>query len=182
MTSTIETRPSLVQRMRGMRVEALGFALVGASGVVVNFGLFWILNHVLGLAPLRSNVGATVVAIASNYLGYRYWLYKDRDAASRKREITLFLLFSGIGMAIETGTLEFTQHVLGLGTSLELLGGKFLGLVVATVFRFVSYRTWVFKAMPELAEDPAPVQGAAPAVVQEAELLLAAEERPALAN
>ncbi|GLW54045.1 GtrA family protein [Kitasatospora phosalacinea] len=180
MTSTIETRPSLVQRMRGMRLEALGFALVGASGVVVNFGLFWILNHVLGLAPLRSNVGATAVAIASNYLGYRYWLYKDRDAASRKREITLFLLFSGIGMAIETGTLEFTQHVLGLGTSLELLGGKFLGLAVATVFRFVSYRTWVFRAMPEPAA-PGAVQET-PAVVQEAELLLAAEERPALAN
>ncbi|MFC8718910.1 GtrA family protein [Kitasatospora sp. NPDC057198] len=174
MTSTIETRPSLAQRLRGMRMEALGFALVGASGVVVNFGLFWILNHVLGLAPLRSNVGATAVAIASNYLGYRYWLYRDRDAASRRREITLFLLFSGVGMAIETGIMEFSQHVLGLGTSLELLGGKFFGLVVATVFRFVSYRTWVFKAMPEL-EDPG--------VVQQAELLLAAEEeRPALAN
>ncbi|GLW74419.1 membrane protein [Kitasatospora phosalacinea] len=173
MTSTTETRPSPLRRLSGMRMEAIGFALVGASGVVVNFGLFWLLNHVLGLAPLRSNVGATAVAIASNYLGYRYWLYRDRDAASRKREITLFLLFSGIGMAIETGVLEFTQHVLGLGTSLELLGGKFLGLVVATVFRFVSYRTWVFKALPEL-EDPE--------VVQEAELLLAAEERPALAN
>ncbi|MFE1321926.1 GtrA family protein [Kitasatospora phosalacinea] len=173
MTSTTETRPSPVQRLRGLSVEAMGFALIGASGVVVNFGLFWILNNVVGLASLRSNIAATVVAIATNYLGYRYWLYRDRDAASRKREITLFLLFSGIGMLIETGTLGFTQYVLGLDTSLERLGGKFLGLAIATVFRFVSYRTWVFKAMPEL-EDPE--------VVQEAELLLAAEERPALAN
>ncbi|MFF4341526.1 GtrA family protein [Kitasatospora sp. NPDC001540] len=173
MTSTIETRPSLLQRLHGLSAEAVGFALIGASGVVVNFGLFWILNNVVGLALLRSNIAATVVAIATNYLGYRYWLYRDRDAASRKREITLFLLFSGVGMLIETGTLGFTQYVLGLDTSFERLGGKFLGLVVATVFRFVSYRTWVFKAMPELEE---------PEVVQEAELLLAAEERPALAN
>ncbi|WP_245194727.1 GtrA family protein [Kitasatospora phosalacinea] len=173
MTSTIETRPSPLQRLRGLRMEAFGFALIGASGVVVNFGLFWILNNAVGLASLRSNIAATVVAIATNYLGYRYWLYRDRDAASRKREITLFLLFSGVGMLIETGTLGFTQYVLGLDSPVERLGGKLLGLAIATVFRFVSYRTWVFKAMPEL-EDPE--------VVQEAELLLAAEERPALAN
>jgi len=173
MTSTTETRPSLVRRLRGLSMEAVGFALIGASGVVVNFGLFWILNNVVGLASLRSNIAATVVAIATNYLGYRYWLYRDRDAASRKREITLFLLFSGVGMLIETGTLGFTQYVLGLDTPLERLGGKFLGLAIATVFRFVSYRTWVFRALPEL-EDPE--------VVQEAELLLAAEERPALAK
>ncbi|RKE19373.1 GtrA family protein [Streptomyces sp. TLI_171] len=174
MTSTIiEARPSLLQRLRGLSTEALGFALIGASGVVVNFTLFWVLSNGFGLASLRSNIAATVVAIATNYLGYRYWLYKDRDAASRRREITLFLLFSGIGMLIETGTLGVTQYVLGLDTPFEKLGGKFLGLVIATVFRFVSYRTWVFKAMPEL-EDPE--------VVQEAELLLAAEESRTLAN
>ncbi|MEV4560568.1 GtrA family protein [Kitasatospora sp. NPDC049285] len=155
MTSSTEARPSLVQRMRGLSTEALGFALIGATGVVVNFGLFWFLTNGFGLASLRSNVAATLVAIATNYLGYRYWLYKDRDAASRKREITLFLLFSGIGMLIETGTLGFTQYVLGLDSPFEKLGGKVLGLVVATVFRFVSYRTWVFKALPELEESEA---------------------------
>ncbi|MEV7217453.1 GtrA family protein [Kitasatospora cineracea] len=173
MTTSTETRPSLTQRMRGLSAEAIGFAVIGASGVVVNFGLFWILTNGVGLASLRSNIAATLVAIATNYLGYRYWLYRDRDAASRKREITLFLLFSGIGMLIETGTLGFTQYVLGLDTPFEKMGGKVLGLVVATVFRFVSYRTWVFKALPELEE---------PAVVQEAELLLAAEPSRTLAN
>ena len=64
--------------------------LVGLSGVAVNFVVFLICINGLGLASLRSNIAATLVAITTNYLGYRYWLYKDRDAASRKREITLF--------------------------------------------------------------------------------------------
>ncbi|GAA2752547.1 hypothetical protein GCM10010440_69040 [Kitasatospora cinereorecta] len=161
------------QRMRGVSLEAVGFALIGLSGVVVNFGVFWICVNGLGLASLRSNIAATVVAIATNYLGYRYWLYKDRDAASRKREITLFLLFSGIGMLIETGVLGFSVYVLGLDSHYEQLGAKVAGLAVATVFRFVSYRTWVFKALPDLEE---------PEIVAEAELLLAAEDRPAYTN
>ncbi|MCP2310010.1 GtrA family protein [Kitasatospora paracochleata] len=173
MTTSTEPRPSLNQRMRGVSLEAVGFALIGLSGVVVNFAVFWICVNGLGLASLRSNIAATVVAIATNYLGYRYWLYKDRDAASRKREITLFLLFSGIGMLIETGVLGFSVYVLGLDSHYEQLGAKVAGLAVATVFRFVSYRTWVFKALPDLEE---------PEIVAEAELLLAAEDRPAYTN
>ncbi|MFG2819005.1 GtrA family protein [Kitasatospora sp. NPDC048365] len=175
MTTSTEPRPSLTERLRGMSPEMLGFAVIGLSGVVVNFAIFWVCVNGLGLASLRSNVVATVIAIATNYLGYRYWLYRDRDAASRQREITLFLLFSGIGMLIETGVLALSRYGLGLDGHYEQLGAKVVGLGVATVFRFVSYRTWVFKAMPELAE-PEVVAGPEPEVVAEAELLLAAEE------
>ncbi|GAA5000573.1 GtrA family protein [Kitasatospora paranensis] len=169
MTTTTAPKPSLVQRLRGMSGEVVKFGIVGLSGVVVNFLVFWVCINGLGLASLRSNVAATLVAIATNYLGYRYWLYRDRDAASRKREITLFLVFSGAGMLIETGVLACSVYVLGLDTHIEQIAAKLVGLAVGTVFRFVSYRTWVFKALPEPAE-PAEV-------VAEAELLLASEER-----
>ncbi|MER7667702.1 GtrA family protein [Kitasatospora sp. NPDC096128] len=167
-----------MQKVRGIRGEVVKFGIVGLSGVVVNFAVFWVCNISMGIAPLRSNIAATVIAIATNYLGYRYWLYRDRDAASRKREITLFLVFSGFGMLIETGVLGFSQYVLGLDSNFEKMGAKVVGLAIATVFRFVSYRTWVFKALPETVE---PVQPAATAVdgqelAAQAELMLAAEQ------
>ncbi|MEV4616487.1 GtrA family protein [Kitasatospora sp. NPDC049258] len=173
MTTTTAPKPSLVNRVRGVSGEVVKFGIVGLSGVVVNFIVFWACINGLGLASLRSNVAATLVAIATNYLGYRYWLYRDRDAASRKREITLFLLFSGAGMLIETGILGFSVYVLGLTTHVEQLAAKVVGLAAGTVFRFFSYRTWVFKALPELAEPAEPE-----AVVAEAELVLAAKRQP----
>ncbi|WP_371497392.1 GtrA family protein [Kitasatospora sp. NBC_00374] len=169
MTITTAPKPSLVQRLHGISGEMIKFGVVGLSGVAVNFAVFWICINGLGLASLRSNIAATLVAIATNYLGYRYWLYRDRDAASRKREITLFLLFSGAGMLIETGILGFSVYALGLTTHLEQLAAKVVGLGAGTVFRFFSYRTWVFKALPELTEPE-------PAVVTEAERLLSAEQ------
>ncbi|MFF9667544.1 GtrA family protein, partial [Streptomyces althioticus] len=108
MATTAASKPPLVQKLRGLTGEVVKFGIVGLSGVVINFAVFWVCINGLGLASLRSNIAATVIAIATNYLGYRYWLYRDRDAASRKREITLFLVFSGIGMLIETGVLAFT--------------------------------------------------------------------------
>ncbi|MFI6845312.1 GtrA family protein [Kitasatospora sp. NBC_00085] len=172
MATTEASNPSLAQKLRGLKGEVVKFGIVGLSGVVVNFALFWICINGLGLASVRSNIVATVIAIATNYLGYRYWLYRDRDAASRKREITLFLVYSGIGMLIETGVLGFSRYVLGLGSNYEQLGAKVVGLAVATVFRFISYRTWVFTATPEpeTAEEPGSELAA------QAELMLAARE------
>ncbi|MED7952261.1 GtrA family protein [Streptomyces sp. BE20] len=194
MATTTASNPSLAQKLRGMSGEVVKFGLVGLSGVVVNFVVFWVCLNGLHLASLRSNIAATLVAIATNYLGYRYWLYRDRDAASRKREITLFLVFSGAGMLIETGVLGITVYALGFSSHFEQLAAKVAGLALGTVFRFVSYRTWVFKAVPESTTAPSAAPGTVPAplaealaetvagtapaagVVAQAELMLAAQE------
>ncbi|MFJ8626776.1 GtrA family protein [Kitasatospora sp. NPDC093550] len=180
MATTAASKPSLAQKLRGLQGEVVKFGIVGLSGVVVNFAVFWVCINALGLASVRSNIVATVIAIATNYLGYRYWLYRDRDAASRKREITLFLVYSGIGMLIETGVLGFSVYVLDLRSHYQQIGAKVIGLAIATVFRFVSYRTWVFKATPEQpvelpAQEPAEAAGGRELAAQ-AELMLAAEQ------
>ncbi|MEU9078223.1 GtrA family protein [Kitasatospora sp. NPDC004745] len=174
MATTAASSTSLAQKLRGLSGEVVKFGLVGLSGVVVNFAVFWICINGLHLASLRSNIAATLVAIASNYLGYRYWLYRDRDAASRKREITLFLVYSGIGMLIETGVLGFSVYVLGLDSHYEQLGAKVAGLAVATVFRFVSYRTWVFKELPGTGQPADAASGQE--LAEQAEMMLAAEQ------
>jgi putative flippase GtrA len=167
-TTGTHPRPSLLQRLRGVSGEVLQFAIVGLVGVAVNFGVSNAVLHFTHWAPVRCSVIGTVVAIVANYLGYRYWVYRDSDAASRRREITLFLVFSGIGLLIENGTVWFVTYTLGMTSSLAYNGAKVLGTGIATLFRFFSYRTWVFKAMPELVEPAA--------VVAQAEQLLAAQD------
>ncbi|MFJ4097312.1 GtrA family protein [Kitasatospora sp. NPDC089913] len=175
------TVSDLAQKLRGIKGEVVKFGIVGLSGVIVNAGVFWVCLKATG--PINSLSGwiATSVAIGTNYLGYRYWLYRDRDTASRKREITLFLIFSGIGMLIENGINGFSVHVLGYDSATsQLIAKNVIGLTAGTVFRFFSYRTWVFKALPELPAEPAAEQptvqdAPAAAVVAQAELVLAAE-------
>ncbi|MFG2903445.1 GtrA family protein [Kitasatospora sp. NPDC048286] len=149
------------------------FAIVGVTGVIVNAGVFWVCLKTTG--PINSFSGyiATSVAIGTNYLGYRYWLYRDRDAASRKREITLFLIFSGIGMLIENGINAFSVHVLGYSSpTSQLIAKNVIGLIAGTTFRFFSYRTWVFKALPETEQE---VTADGRELAAQAELMLATE-------
>ncbi|MER6225698.1 GtrA family protein [Streptomyces sp. 900105755] len=128
--------------------EVAKFGAVGGAGILVNLGVFNLVRHVTDLPVVRASVIATVVAIVFNYLGFRYWTYRDREKSGRTKELTLFLLFSAVGLVIENGLLYLATYGFGWDSPLQSNVFKFVGIGVATLFRFWSYRTWVFKALP----------------------------------
>ena len=141
----MEQRSSGLQRLVG---EMAKFGAVGGAGVLVNLGAFNLVRHMSDLPVVRASIIATVVAIAFNYVGFRYWTYRDRDRSGRTKELTLFLFFSAIGLVIENGVLYLATYGLGWDSPLESNVFKFLGIGLGTLFRFWSYRTWVFRALP----------------------------------
>ncbi|MFG2882515.1 GtrA family protein [Streptomyces sp. NPDC048297] len=134
--------------LRRLVRELAKFGAVGGAGVLVNLGVFNLVRHVSGLPVVRASIIATVVAIVFNYVGFRYWTYRDRDKSGRTKELSLFLFFSVIGLVIENGVLYLATYGFGWDTPLQSNVFKFIGIGVATLFRFWSYRTWVFRAMP----------------------------------
>ncbi|MDG9719081.1 GtrA family protein [Streptomyces sp. DH24] len=134
--------------LRRIAHEVAKFGAVGGAGVLVNLLVFNLVRHTTDLQVVRAGVIATVVAIAFNYVGFRYFTYRDRDKSRRTRELTLFLLFSAIGLVIENGVLYVATYGFGWNTPLQNNIFKFVGIGVATLFRFWSYRTWVFRALP----------------------------------
>ncbi|MFG2513439.1 GtrA family protein [Streptomyces sp. NPDC048584] len=139
--------------------EVAKFGAVGGAGVLVNLGVFNLVRHWTDLQVVRASVIATIVAIVFNYIGFRYFAYRDRDKSGRTREMTLFLLFSAVGLVIENGVLYTATYGFGWDTPLQSNIFKFVGIGVATLFRFWSYRTWVFRALPS-ARKPDQVDAA----------------------
>ncbi|MEU5614136.1 GtrA family protein [Streptomyces sparsogenes] len=142
------TSGGLRARVDQLAREIAKFGAVGGAGVLVNLGVFNLIRHVTELPVVRASVVATVVATFTNYLGYRYFTYRDRDKQGRTKELTLFLLFSAIGLIIENGVLYTATYGFGWDSQLQSNVFKFVGIGVATLFRFWSYRSWVFRALP----------------------------------
>ncbi len=145
--------------------EIAKFGAVGGIGMAVNLGVFNLLRHTTDIPVVRASVLATAVAICCNYVGFRYFTYRDRDKSSRAKEMTLFLLFSIVGLVIENGVLYAATYGFGWDSQLQSNVFKFVGIGIATLFRFWSYRTWVFKTLPareavasaeSFLDDPAP--------------------------
>ncbi|MER5495492.1 GtrA family protein [Streptomyces sp. NPDC002454] len=144
---------SLRRQVRQLWREVLKFGAVGGAGIVVNLLVFNLVRTVSDLPVVRAGIIATMVAIAFNYVGFRYFTYRDRDKSGRTREMGLFLLFSAVGLVIENGILYTATYGFGWDTPLQSNFFKFFGIGVATLFRFWSYRTWVFRTLPGPAAE-----------------------------
>lgn len=164
-------------RLDQLARELAKFGTVGAFGFLVNVAVFNLCLHTLQLASVRSGVIATAVAIGFNYVGNRYWTYRHADKNQVRRELTLFLLFSGIGLVVENGVLALSHYGLDHTSPLaDNLAKNVVGLGLATVFRFWAYRNWVFRHPEPAAAEPA---DATPPDPEPADATAARGRRPA---
>jgi putative flippase GtrA len=132
------------RRFAHLRHELAKFGSVGAIAFFITFGIFNLLHVTAGLDPVSANVIATVVATTFAYFANRYWTFRHRDRTGLGREYLLFFLLNGVGLVITSIFVGFTTYVLGLRGVIPSNASLIIGTGVATLFRFWSYKKWVF--------------------------------------
>jgi putative flippase GtrA len=156
----------LPDRWQKLIHEALKFGIVGGLNTVVNFAVFnALIFTVFANGQLKANVAATVVAATSSYFMNRHWTYRDRPKSAMRREYLLFFAFNATGLLIELIVLGGFKYGLGITSVVALNLAKALGVALGTLFRFWSYRTFVFKPAPAVAAAPADAAATALAAV-----------------
>ncbi len=128
--------------------EAGKFGVIGLVAFVIDFGLFNILLFAGGPfldKPLTAKVVSVCAAATFAYFGNRFWSFRHRGRTSYTREYVLFFALNGIGMGIALACLWFSHYALGLtGPIADNISANVIGLGLGTLFRFWSYRKWVF--------------------------------------
>ncbi len=139
--------------------EVAKFGVVGLVALVIDVGLFNLLRFAGGEGPmfdkpLTAKVVSVVVATTFAYFGNRYWTFRHRGRTSFGREYLLFFVLNGVGLLISVACLWFSHYALGLTSPLaDNISANVVGLALGTMFRFWSYRRWVFPEDPAAAED-----------------------------
>jgi putative flippase GtrA len=160
----------LYERFRQLIHEAAKFGVVGVVGVLItNFG-YVLLHSTFGTGPVTATTIATIVATAVSYVANRYWSFRHRERTSMAREGVIFFVLNGIGLLIQDAVVAFNFYILGYGhnKAAEFIALN-VGIAIATLFRFWSYRKWVWAAPADGAEagaggrQPLPATPAAPA-------------------
>jgi putative flippase GtrA len=133
--------------------ELLSFGLVGGVGLVVDIVVFNALRTTVlsptfvHSGPLLAKIISTTLAIGCNWVGNRFWTYRDRRRSDVVREGIEFAVVSGAGMGIALGCLWISHYLLGYTSLLaDNIATNVVGLALGTAFRFALYRWWVFGA------------------------------------
>ncbi|MFE7896045.1 GtrA family protein [Streptomyces sp. NPDC057424] len=140
--------------IKGIWREAAKFGVIGALAFVIDNGGYNLLvfglpggeGGVMRTAPVQASVVATGTAALFSWVGNRYWTYRDQHGRRVTRELVLFLVANGVGLAITAGTVFVSRQLLGLDSALSDNTARILGWVLATLFRFYAYRRYVFVA------------------------------------
>ncbi|UFS57744.1 GtrA family protein [Subtercola endophyticus] len=141
----------------------LKFGVVGAIGFVVDFAVFnWLLVGGLGeghflSGPIGAKVAAVAAATVVTWFGNRYWTFREHRRRNYIAELFEFSVVAVAGLLINVLCLWFSHYVLGFTSILaDNISGQLIGTLLATLFRFVLYRYWVFgRHRGSVLADPA---------------------------
>lgn len=137
--------------MRKLIGQFTRFGVVGLVGLVIDLAVFNLLRATvlspdnLHEGPVIAKVISTSLAIVANWIGNRYWTFREHRGRQLWREFIEFLIVSLGGMAIGLTCLWISHYLLGFTSILaDNISTNVIGLGLGTLFRFTFYRLWVF--------------------------------------
>lgn len=142
--------------------QLMRFLLVGGVGLVVDIVVFNMLRttvlepHFVAGGPVIAKVISTTLAIAVNWMGNRFWTFREQRRIDVVREGIEFGVVSVAGALIAVGCLWISHYLFGF-TSLiaDNLATNVVGLALGTAFRFALYRWWVYSGRRVRVADAA---------------------------
>ncbi|MFL6094659.1 MAG: GtrA family protein [Blastococcus sp.] len=128
--------------------ELSAFGIVGAVCFGIDIVLFQVLYVHVGLGAVTAKLLATLVSMTVAYVAHRYWSFSHRARTGVRREYALFGLVNAATLLLNVGAVWLVRYPLGQDSAFLLQLANVASIAVGTVIRYLSYRRWVFPALP----------------------------------
>jgi len=136
----------LARPFRALIHEIAKFGVVGAVAYVVTF----VVSNALrfgppGLGPVTSLGIAMMIAATFSYFANRHWTWRHRARIGLRREYSTFIGLSAVGFLLTELPVVVSEYVLDLHSPLAYnIAGNVIGTALGTIWRFWSFKRWVF--------------------------------------
>ena len=121
-------------------IRFVRFAIVGVSGMVVDFGVTWLCKEKLRWNKYVSNSIGFVLAATNNYLWNRMWTFES-ESPEVAREYFLFILIALIGLGLNNLVIYLLHGKLRWNFYLS----KLLAIGCVTLWNFIMNYVFTFQ-------------------------------------
>jgi len=122
-------------------LQLMRFAMVGASGYLVNLAVFAACVHVLGIDYRVASAVAFAVSVVNNFWLNRHWTFSAKEAHPIQQGLRFF--------AVSLVAYGFTYVVLVAlvdGAGMMKVLAQAIAVAAATPLSFIGQKLWSFKA------------------------------------
>jgi putative flippase GtrA len=141
-TWALARRIHLGTRRPGNWLQLFQFAVVGASGYVVNLVVFALLTELADVHHVIAAVGAFCVAVTNNFVLNRIWTFRAQGAREHHAgfQAARFFAVSLAGLTVNLIALTLLVDVLEFSE----LPAQAIAVAVATPVNFIGNKLWTF--------------------------------------
>ena len=127
--------------MQELFFKLFKFGVVGASGVLFDFGITWLLKERIRLNKYIANSTGFACAVLSNYLLNRVWTFESHDP-NVAVQFSKFVVIALIGLLLNNGMI----YVLTERQGMKFYPAKLLATGVVMLWNFWANYTFTFHA------------------------------------
>ena len=110
----------------------LKFCIVGASGMVIDFGTTWLLKERLKVNKYVANSTGFILAATSNYILNRIWTFQSNDPQIASQYFS-FVIISLVGLGIN----NLVIYILNDRFRCNFYLSKLIAIAVVTLWNFL---------------------------------------------
>ncbi|MCX6722946.1 MAG: bifunctional glycosyltransferase family 2/GtrA family protein [Candidatus Staskawiczbacteria bacterium] len=120
--------------------EFLRFAVVGLSGTIINFIIFYCFTEFLKVYYLLSAIFSFIFAMTNNFILNKFWTFK-KPGVIFGQEFAQFSLVSVIALLLNLFLLYFLTEVMGV----YYLISQVFAIIPSLIVNFLGNKFWTFK-------------------------------------
>jgi len=142
LTNIYDSRPKELSRF-------VKFAIVGAIGAVIDFGLLNLMRGVFGWDLLWANTLSVSAAILSNFVWNRLWTFPESRNRKKRKQLPQFTLVNLVGLLINNVIVIGLDAMLvpHIGEPLSYNLAKAVAIGVVLFWNFGANRLWTYRGL-----------------------------------
>lgn len=139
------TKVSFLTWLKQQLVLFSKFGAVGVIAALFDVAIFNLFVGGLRLPPIEAKILSGLISTVFAWVGNRYWTFREQRRSQKILELFEYLMIAGGGLLISLFCLWISHYVLGFKSLLaDNISGNFVGLILATLFRYFGNQYWVF--------------------------------------
>lgn len=127
--------------MQKLIKQIIRFAFVGGSAFVIDYGILYVLNQLLGVNHLVASTISFSVSVIYNYILSTVWVFDVNEEQTKTEQLVVFMVLSVIGLAINNLIIWIFVDNCGM----YIMWAKVIATAVVMVYNFITRKIYLEK-------------------------------------